>query len=175
MEGRRNRLSNIGADDAWYNTALDVEFALLYHHTLVGGVVDLFKCIDQIIRALLYCVLLIAGLPKGILTAYVRFQESTLIYNSIAGALGALHRRRCGIPQGCPLSMIFLSLYFRAWVVQMKSLGALPRTLADDLMLLVMGNQGLRIFRHALTATLEHLTAMGGRLSAHKSRLFSII
>ena len=42
-------LSNVGADDAWYKTALDVEFALLYNHTLVEGVVDLFKCFDQII------------------------------------------------------------------------------------------------------------------------------
>ena len=104
-----------------------------------------------------------------------RQPNPTLIYNSIAGALGAPHRRKCGIPQGSPLSVIYQSLYLRAWVVQMKSFGAMPRTLADNLMLLVTGNQALHIFCYAFTATLDHLTALGGRLSAHKSRLFSTI
>ena len=54
-------------------------------------------------------------------------------------------------------------------------MGALPRTLADDLMLLSMGSKALHTFRYAFTATLEYLTALGGKLSAHKSRLFSTV
>ena len=51
----------------------------------------------------------------------------------------------------------------------------MPRTLADDLMLLTTGIRALHTFRHALTTTLEHLTDLGGKLSAHKSRLFSTV
>ena len=168
-------IQGICAAEAWYATSLDLEWAIVSRTPMIGGALDVFKFFDQIIRGLLYCVLFIAGLSRGILIAYIRLQESTLIYNSIAGTLGAPHRRKCGIPQGCPLSMIYISLYLRAWVIQMRSFGAMPRTLADDLMLLVTGNQDLHIFRCACTAMLEHLTALGGKLSAHKSRLFSTI
>eukprot|EP00973_Karenia_brevis_P085251 11833097-Karenia_brevis.AAC.1 len=56
--------------------------------------------------------------------------------NSVAGSLGTPHRHQCGIPQGCPFSMVFISLYLRAWVKQMISVHAEPRTLADDILLM---------------------------------------
>ena len=122
-------LENVGADDAWYATAIDMEYSLLHNIPLAGGVVDLFKCFDQVIRALLYCILCVAGIPPGILTAYIQFQEKALIFNSISGALGRPHRHKCGIPQGCPLSMLFVSSHLGAWVVQMLELGASPKGL----------------------------------------------
>ena len=71
--------------------------------------------------------------------------------------------------------MLFVSIYLRAWVVQMLELGATPRTLADDLMLMAYGSRALHIFKHAFTLTLQHLVDLGGKLSAHKSKLFSTI
>ena len=41
---------------------------------------------------------------------------------------------------------LFVSIYLRAWIVQMLELGAVPRTLADDLMLLAHGCRALHIF-----------------------------
>eukprot|EP00973_Karenia_brevis_P094106 12420750-Karenia_brevis.AAC.1 len=73
-----------------------------------------------------------AGLPPCILTGYIHFLECINIYNSFSGALGKPHRHRCGIPQGCPCSMLFIVLFLRSWVVQMLSFGLMPRTLADD-------------------------------------------
>eukprot|EP00973_Karenia_brevis_P025734 3550088-Karenia_brevis.AAC.1 len=71
------------------------------------------------------------------------FQEHTTVYNSMSGALGSPHQHPCGIPQGCPLSMVFVSLLLRAWLVQMESLQALPRTLADDVLLITKGSRAL--------------------------------
>eukprot|EP00973_Karenia_brevis_P051154 7104963-Karenia_brevis.AAC.1 len=92
------------------------------------------KAFDQVVRPLLYCVLSIAGIPACILVAYINFQESLIIHHVISGSIGKGHRHRSGIPQGCPLSMVFISLLLRAWMIQMRSLQAVPRTLADDLM-----------------------------------------
>ena len=71
--------------------------------------------------------------------------------------------------------MLFVSIYLRAWVVQMLEVGASPRTLADDLMLMAHGSRALHIFKHAFTLTLQHLVDLGGKLSAHKSKLFSTL
>ena len=76
---------------------------------VVGGALDLYKCFDQVIRGLLYVLLLCSGVPASIVSAYSRFQEQSQIYNSISGALGQPHKHHCGIPQGCPLSMIFIT------------------------------------------------------------------
>eukprot|EP00973_Karenia_brevis_P021301 2929298-Karenia_brevis.AAC.1 len=59
-----------------------------------------------------------------------------LIYNFISGSLGTPHKHKCGIPQGCPFSMVFISLYLRSWIQQMLSIHAEPRTLADDVLLM---------------------------------------
>ena len=142
-------LQGAGADDAWYSTSLEVEHALLHNLPLVGASADLYKCCDQIIRSLLHAILACAGLPTQILTAYVNFMESTLIHNSIGDSYGLGHKHRCGIPQGCPLSMVFVSILLRPWMLQMEELGAIPRTLAEDIMLLAKGSRALHIIKAA--------------------------
>eukprot|EP00973_Karenia_brevis_P018017 2475081-Karenia_brevis.AAC.1 len=57
----------------------------------------------------------------------------------------------------------------------MLSYSANPRTLADDLLLTTSGSRALTIFRHCFTCTISHLQDMGGKLSPHKSKLFSTI
>eukprot|EP00973_Karenia_brevis_P091108 12405877-Karenia_brevis.AAC.1 len=88
-------LQGVGAEDAWYATALDIEHSILYEVPVAGGVVDLFKCFDQIIRGLLYSILMIAGLPPQILSAYMHFQEHAHIHINVAGSLGKGHKHRC--------------------------------------------------------------------------------
>ena len=99
------------------------------------------KCFDQVVRPLLYIILAFAGLPHGILIAYIRFQESLIIHHIIAGAVGTGHRHRAGIPQGYPLSMIFISLLLRAWMLHIACFAVTVRTLADDLMIISRGNR----------------------------------
>eukprot|EP00973_Karenia_brevis_P025190 3474774-Karenia_brevis.AAC.1 len=91
----------------------------------------------------------------------------------MAGALGQPHKHPCGIPQGCPLSMVFISLYMRAWMVQMQNLRAIPRTLADDLLLLTRGRRALHLFQHAFSLTIEHLQDLGGKIAPAKSKVFA--
>ena len=76
---------------------------------VTGAAADIHKCFDQIVRPLLYHLALIAGIPRRILFAYATFMELVLVQNSVAGGLGKLYRRKCGIPQGCPLSMVIIA------------------------------------------------------------------
>ncbi len=68
---------------------------------------DFHKCFDQICRPLPYVLLYLTGFPQRVLTAYVAFMEKLQFHNAVAGALGRSHRRDAGIPQGCPLSMMY--------------------------------------------------------------------
>eukprot|EP00973_Karenia_brevis_P079454 11026456-Karenia_brevis.AAC.1 len=52
-----------GADDAWYHTALILEDCYIQDDAAIGGSVDIFKCFDQIVRLLVYVILLISGFP----------------------------------------------------------------------------------------------------------------
>ena len=104
-----------------------------------GAASDIFKCFDQIDRDLLYQVAAAAGIPHRILTAYANFQEHLKVYNSLALGLGTPHMRACGIPQGCPLSMMFTALLLRASMQITTAMGARPRTLADDLLATACG------------------------------------
>ena len=107
----------------------------------MGGALDLFKCFDQVLRPLLYAVLRLAGLPEPVLMAYINYQEQIVIYNSFNGTIGKPHRHPAGIPQGCPFSMIFIALLLRPGGLQIRESGAIARTLADDLLVIVSGCQ----------------------------------
>jgi hypothetical protein len=139
----------------------------------VGGTVDIAKCFDQILRLLLYALAKAAGMPTQILDAYRRFQEGLLVHNTIAGGVGTGFKRRCGIPQGCPLSMMFTALLMRPWILLAKSIGACPRILADDILLLVHGTGMIRRFTKGLTLTHQYLLDMGAKIAEGKSLNFA--
>eukprot|EP00973_Karenia_brevis_P090512 12402933-Karenia_brevis.AAC.1 len=74
-----------GAQDAWYLASLDLEQSQLLHADFIGGTLDLFKCFDQIVRLLLYVILIVAGLPSRISTAYCNYHERVLLYHAFPG------------------------------------------------------------------------------------------
>ena len=76
------------AEDAWWLTALVVEHCKLTDFILTAGIVDILKCFDQIIRSLLEAVLLLAGMPAKIVSAYMRYQDNVLVYDVLAGGYG---------------------------------------------------------------------------------------
>ena len=67
-------VAEVGADDAWWETALDLEEHLMAGTPFSGAGVDVFKCFDQIVRDLVYRLAGTAGMPKKVLDTYKRYQ-----------------------------------------------------------------------------------------------------
>ena len=168
-------VQSAGPSEAWYCTSPEIELALLSNMPLIGGTLDLFKCFDQILRSLLYAVLRLAGLPDAIIVPFVLFQEYRIVYKSFGGTLGMGHKHDCGIPQGCHFSMVLIDLLLRPWMVQIGVYGAIARTLADDLLVLVSGPRVLSVFTHVVHLTMVHLHDFGGRIAPTKSKIFATI
>jgi hypothetical protein len=61
-------------------------------------------------------------MPKHILRAYTSMVVQLEAHNSIDGCVGNANTRSCGIPQGCPLSMMFVALHMRPWLINMDDL-----------------------------------------------------
>ena len=136
-----------------------------------AGIADILKCFDQIIRPLLEAVLLLAGMPAKIVSAYMRYHDSVSVYNSLAGGYGKAYKKRCSIPQGCPFSMMFIALLMLPWVVMCNSMGLQPRVLADDIMLSTVGRDGAHFAKWAegFDKTHEYVEDLGSKLAPSKS------
>eukprot|EP00969_Alexandrium_andersonii_P018737 818149-Alexandrium_andersonii.AAC.1 len=86
-----------------------------------------------------YGLLLVAGAPIGVTTAFCQYMEQVQVFGSYGQGVGSLHRRVQSIPQGCPMSMMVLTLTTAAWI---NSLSAgqgedathIMRVLADDIL-----------------------------------------
>ena len=164
---------NNGAEDAWWCTSVTFEYLRHRGDHITGGVADILKCFDQISRPFLYTMLSLGGFPTGVLKAYTAFQEETLVHNSIAGTLGRPHRRKNGIPQGCPLSMLFVAFLLRAWILLVQDIGGQARVLADDLMAYAAGDDHENLFKKIFDVTHEYLEDMGAKVAHKKSYTFS--
>ena len=162
-----------GADDGWWHTALISEQDFVNGAPYTGGAADIYKCFDQIQRPLLYCLLKEAGIPSRIVNAYRSFQEDLTLRNSLAGGLGEGYQRRCGIPQGCPFSMLYCALIMRPWILQMEALQTIRRVLADDLLIYAGGHCHASRFQLALDETHLYLQLMGAKVAPAKSYIFT--
>ena len=138
-----------------------------------GSSADIAKCFDQLVRPLVYSLARSAGMPTRVLQPYQKYMEAMIVRNTICNSLGQPYFRRCGIPQGCPLSMMFLALVLRPWTMAMESIGATPRILADDLMLLTSGSDHVSKMHQAINKTHELLQDMGAKVAPAKSFVFS--
>jgi hypothetical protein len=150
-----------GAEDAWYQTMIDLELLQLDGTAYCGGTADIMKFFDQILRPLVYELLRVAGMPEPILDAYRRFQEGLKVHNSLAGSIGHAYVRTCSIPQGCPLSMMIVAIMMRPWLSMIKEMGLQPKVLADDVLVLAQGKSMLSRLARGLNATHVYLQAMG--------------
>ena len=102
-----------GAVDAWRDAITHDENMKIDGKDFCGAVADIAKFFDQVCRELVLSIAKSAGMPTGILIAYGRFLEDLVMHNCIPGGIGKPHKRRCGIPQGCPFSMAMASLLMR--------------------------------------------------------------
>ena len=162
-----------GAEDAWWMTSVKMECWHATSTPFSGSSADIAKCFDQIVRPLLYGIAHIAGMPRNVLGPYMRFAEATMVHNTIGKGLGTAYSRRCGIPQGCPLSMMCIALILRPWTIAMDTMGAQPRILADDLLILTSGLHHCQLMKNAIDTTHEMLYDMAAIVAPAKSFIFS--
>ena len=64
-----------GAADGSLRTALMVEKCKVLQIAFTGGVTDVYKCFDQLIRHTIYVLLRVGGMPEKVINAYARFHE----------------------------------------------------------------------------------------------------
>ena len=104
-------------------------------------------------------------------THYVSMIENLKAHNAIAGCIGKAHTRSCGIPQGCPLSMMLVAYHMRPWLIEMNELNKTnddtrtitAKILADDVILIAKGEHMLRDFTEALEAAHNYLHDTGAK------------
>ena len=97
------------------------------------------------------------------------------VHNMVAGSLGSPHKHPCGIPQGCPLSMMLIAFLLRPWISVMKNIGAIPRILADDILVFAKGLDHEAVFLRAFEATHVFFDDIGAQLAPSKSTTFSTV
>ena len=122
--------------EAWYTTALDIEEVLpgVVDSDVHLFVADVVKSFDTVDRGVLDTVLSSLGLPGWFRHAYFEFHPHFRLRFTLATGLGQPWTRDGCIPQGCPLSMMFIVAlylpscrYLGAWV------GVWPHLYADNL------------------------------------------
>ena len=106
-----------GSVEAWYTSALDIEEVLAvatvsHLHLFVAGVIKSFDTVD---RGILDCVLSNHGLPGWFRHAYFEYHAHVRLRFKLASGLGEPWTRDGGIPQGCPLSMMFIVALYLPW------------------------------------------------------------
>ncbi len=87
------------------------------------------------------------------LVAYIAFQENLITRNSVGRGLGMPHNRKCDIPEGCPISMMFVSLIMVPCLRIMEEIGADPRNLPDDFFIMTHGDGHVSRFKSSMDAT----------------------
>ena len=122
--------------EAWYTTALDIEEVLAgatdSHVHL--SVADVDKSFDTVDRTILDRVLSSLGLPGWFRHAYFEYHAHVRMRFKLASGLGAPWTRDGGIPQGCPLSMMFIVALYLPWCRYLSAQdGVQPQLYADNL------------------------------------------
>ena len=163
----------VGAEEAWWETALIIEEHLIDGTPFTIGSADIFKCFDQIQRDIIYAMAARLGMYPHVLDAYARFQEALDMHNTIAGGLGRAFTKLCGIPQGCPLSMLIIAMAMLPWVQMMHEIKVIPRILADDILIATNGHMHLKQFVHAMNLTHLYILDIGGKIAPSKSRILT--
>ena len=122
--------------EAWFTTALDIEEVL---SGVVQGdvhifVADVIKSFDTVDRGILDRVLSSLGLPGWFRHVYFEFHSLVRLRFKLAAGLGQPWTRDGRIPQGCPLSMMFIVALYLPWCRYLAAqAGVQPQLYADNL------------------------------------------
>ena len=97
-------------------------------------VADVIKSFDTVDRSILDCTLGRLGLPDWFRKVYFSFHSQVRLRFKLAAGLGEPWCRDGGIPQGCPLSMVFIVALYVPWCRHIESLPDIkPQLFADNL------------------------------------------
>ena len=120
--------------EAWYTTALDIEEVLAgavdtHVHIFVADVVKSFDTVDRVILdRVLGSLVLLAWFRH----AYFEYHSHVRLRFKLAAGLGQPCTRDGGIPQGCPLSMMFIVALYLPWCRYLGAqCGVPPQIYAD--------------------------------------------
>ena len=175
-------IRGVGAPDATWQEALDLELAAAKDRKFGGAGIDLYKAFDVLDRNVVYTVMRKGGIPESVVSAYQRFFDSLKFRNKLGLGVGQPHQKYCAIAQGCALSMPLFALVLRPWIIRMRQHGVIPRTLADDVRVygvqsgLQLENQPCTLtarLRSAVEDTFVFMDAMGASVSVSKSHIYA--
>ena len=122
--------------EAWFTTSIDIEEVL---SGVVQGdvhvfVADVIKSFDTVDRGILDRVLSSLGLPGWFRHAYFEYHSLVRLRFKLSAGLGQPWTRDGGIPQGCPLSMMFIVALYLPWCRYLSAQdGVQPQLYADNL------------------------------------------
>ena len=125
-----------GSVEAWFSSSLDIEEVLAgaadsHVHLFVADVVKSFDTVD---RTILDRVLSSLGLPGWFRHAYFEYHAHVRMRFKLASGLGVPWTRDGGIPQGCPLSMMFIVALYLPWCRYLSAqVRVQPQLYADNL------------------------------------------
>ena len=162
-----------GSVGAWFTSALDIEEVLSgasdsHVHLFVADVIKSFDTVD---RGILDCVLSSLGLPGWFRHAYFEYHAHVRLRLKLALGLGEPWTRDGGIPQGCPLSMMFIVALFLPWCRYLAAHGGVQPQLYADNLQCVSRNPDLLL--HAARFTTQYVRLVGQEPAPSKCVLLS--
>ena len=120
-----------GSVEAWFSSAFDIEEVLSgavdsHVHLFVADVIKSFDTVDRGVLSL--------GLPGWFRHAYFEYHAHVRLRFKLSAGLGEPWIRDGGIPQGCPLSMMFIVALYLPWCRYLSAqVGVEPQLYADNL------------------------------------------
>ena len=122
-----NGLSSV---EAWFSTALDGTGGDQLHVM----VADVIKSFDTVDRSILDCALGRLGVPDWFRKVYFPFHSQVRLRFKLAAGVGEPWCADGGIPQGCPLNMVFIVALYVPWCRHLDALPEeKPQLYADNL------------------------------------------
>ena len=161
------------AVEAWYTFALDIEEDLSgaadsHVHLFVADVVKSFDTVD---RGILDRVLSSLGLPGWFRHAYFEYHAHVRLRFRLASGFGQSWTLDGGIPQGCPLSMMFIVALYLPWCRYLSAQdGVQPKFYADNLKCL---SRSPDLLLHAARFTTNFVRLVGQEPAPSKCVLLS--
>lgn len=153
---------------------LELDTAPAENRDLVGIKLDQSKCFDRIIPNVAGALFLAFGLPKGLVSIFLRMYAGFEKHISYRGWVAQRHSTSAnGVAQGCSLSLIAINVYMAVWA---RFISLIPhvscRAFIDDAYLWVRIDH-IDQLRIALDLTAQWNTLVGQKLNKTKCNLWA--
>ena len=112
-------------------------------------------CLFSLAHKWLFAVLAAMNIPSNVLILIRALHHGCQTIVCIGGVVVCESCIMSDIKQGCPLSIVFKAFLMRPWVLQVRSMKAYPRVLADDILVSISGKQANERFVPIFDATVR--------------------